>query len=449
MKFKLFFIFILLFSGLAYSQVDFSGSVNLEGYSSSKEKLPFWFYSNQRGRLSEETNIDGWINGKLNFNISENANLEFGGGILYQDALQDEVFLDELYADFNYKWLEVIIGRKQKEELYNSLSATNENIIWSMNAQAIPGIQIETNKPIYLDPNRRFGFEASWNEYYLGDNKGAENVRLHHKEIQIQYNFRKGWRLKAGLQHFVQWGGISEEFGKQPERFSDYLKIITGRGGGENSLETDQANALGNHLGSWELYVSKNYRDYTLSFIFNNLFEDGSGSREANFPDGRYGLFVESKNLDQLINSFIYEFYHTRDQSQTGPHLYDNYFNHGVYPFGWTFKGRVLGAPFFTYDSELNRVVNNKFVAHHIGFSGQFSNYFQSFPYKVILSYAHNEGTFNAPINSSEVNEDVLNFYSKWTVLNVPLRVEIVLGSDFNSYKEPIFGAGISLSKQF
>jgi len=449
MKLRLFSIFILLTSSLSYSQVDFSGSVNLEGYSSSKDKLPFWFYSNQRGRVSEETTISGWVNGKLNFGISENTNLEFGGGILYQDALQDDVFIDELYADFKHKWFQIIVGRKQKEEFYNGLSATNENIIWSLNAQAIPGIQIKTNEPIYLDSNRRFGFEASWNEYFLGDNQGAENVRLHHKEIQLQYNFRRGWKLKGGLQHFVQWGGTSTRFGDQPGGVSDYLKVVTGRGGGENSLETDQANALGNHIGSWELYITKELKDKKISFIFNNLFEDGSGSRGANFPDGRYGLFVESKNLDQFINSFIYEFYHTRDQSQTGPHLYDNYFNHGVYPFGWTYKGMILGAPFFTYDPELNQVVNNKFSAHHIGFSGQFSTYFQSFPYKVLLSYAHNEGTYRSSLNNAGLNEDTFNFYSKWRLLNLPVQANLVLGLEFNSSKEPVFGAGISLSKEF
>ena len=227
--------------------------------------MPFWFYSNQRGRVSEETNVDGWVNGKFQYQLSSNSSLEFGGGVLYNDAFKDEIYIDELYADFNYKWLQVIAGRKQKEELYNGLSATNENILWSLNARAIPGIQVKTNGPIYLSSNRNIGFEASWNEYYLGDNPGAEKVMLHHKNIRVLYNFNHGWSVKAGLQHFVQWGGTSEVFGKQPQGITDYLRIIGGRGGGENSLESDQVNALGNHLGSWELFVTKETRDYQIS----------------------------------------------------------------------------------------------------------------------------------------------------------------------------------------
>ena len=145
----------------------------------------------------------------------------------------------------------------------------------------------------------------------------------------------------------------------------------------------------------------------------------------------------------------MYELHYTREQSQTGPHLYDNYFNNGVYPFGWTYKGRVVGVPFFTYDSELNYIVNNKFIAHHIGIAGQFSSYVQSFPYKILLTYSHNEGTFKKPLNIEGLNEDVLNFYSKWRFLNIPLQADLSFGFDFNSIKKPVFGAGISLSKEF
>ena len=263
--------FLICISKLTFSQVDFSGNINLEGYYSSKDKLPFWFYSNQRGRVSEETNFDGFLKGKLKYDISDRASLEIGGGVFYQDAFKDEVFVDELYADFKYKWLQVIAGSQQKEVLYNGLSATNENILWSLNARPIPGIQFKTIHPIFFNSNRRFGFEASWEEYYLGNNPGAENVRLHHKNLSLLYHFNNGWKVKAGIQHFVQWGGGSNRFGDQPNGLEDYIRIVTGRGGGENSLESDQANALGNHLGSWELYCFKRNKDYT-SILFIIIF---------------------------------------------------------------------------------------------------------------------------------------------------------------------------------
>ncbi len=440
---------IFIFGLTAVGQTDFSGNINLDGLLSTKEDLPFWFYSNQRGRISETTSVSGLLQGKVTYELSDNSNIEFGGGIYYEDAFNDEIFIDELYAALDYKWLEIIAGSKQKAEVYNGLSASGESILWSLNARPVPGLQIKTAEPVYFSPGGNLAFEGSWNEYYLGDNQGAEKVRLHHKELSLIYRFGAGWTAKAGLQHFVQWGGRSEFFGEQPAGLTDYLRIISGRKGGENSSQTDQDNALGGHLGSWELYITKETRGFTYQFIYNNLFEDGSGSRLANTPDGRYGFFVENRDQNQLINSFIYEFYYTREQSQTGPHLYDNYFDGGVYAFGWTYKGRIIGVPFFSYDSELNEVVNNKFLAHHVGFAGQFSTSIETFPYKVLLSYAHNEGTYFSKLNPEGVDEDVLNFYSKFRILNLPVQADVILGMELNSVEEPKFAAGISLSKGF
>ena len=61
--------------------------------------------------------------------------------------LTDEVFIDELYADLKYSWIQVIAGRKQEPELYNGLSASNENILWSINSRPLYGLQIQTNRP--------------------------------------------------------------------------------------------------------------------------------------------------------------------------------------------------------------------------------------------------------------------------------------------------------------
>ncbi|PTX44471.1 capsule assembly protein Wzi [Christiangramia gaetbulicola] len=450
MRFKL--IFSLVFftaSKIVFAQADFSGSVNLEGYFSSEDDLPFWFYSNQRGRVSEDTNIDGWINGRLKYSLSDNSNLEIGGGIFYQDAFSDEVFLDELYANFQYKWLQVIAGRKHEPELYNGLSATNENILWSLNSRPLFGLQIQTNEPVYFSTNKKIGLVFAWEDYYQNDHEFS-NRFTHHKKLQLILNFSESFTLQGGIQHFAQWGGTSERFGDQPESIKDYLRIVGGRAGGETAVQGDQENALGNHLGSWELYLTKRLKQSDIKFIYNSIFEDGSGSRLANFPDGRYGLFWRSYEEKKLVNSLIYEYYNTRDQSKdVNAWGADNYFNSGFYTRGWAFNGKVFGSPLFTYDPETSKVINNKFNAHHIGIGGQFSNHSQNFPYKLLLTYRHNEGTFRELLNPEGLDEDVFNFYSKWRVLNLPVQADLSFGFDLNSMEKPVFGAGISLSRQF
>ncbi|MFD1094246.1 capsule assembly Wzi family protein [Salegentibacter chungangensis] len=441
-------LFLLNFSSLWAQAIDFSGEARLMGAYSNKEELPFWMYSNQRGRIAETSNVSAGLNAYGIYNFEGNKTFEFGGGLAFSDGLEKELFIDEAYLAYSNSWLEVVTGIKHKAEMYNGLSASNRNILWSLNARALPGVQLGTNGTVFFKGRELgWGFEATLEEYWLGEDRYVKDAFLHHKSLHLVFKSWNGWKLKAGIQHFAQWGGTSPRFGKQPAGIEDYLRIFAGRAGGDNSLESDKANVLGNHLGSWELYVTREFKDFKARFIFNNLFEDGSGSRGANFPDGRYGVFIDFSEKDRIINSFIYEFYYTRDQSQTGPHLYDNYFNNGVYPSGWTYKSRILGVPFFTYDRDSDMVVNNKFSAHHFGVSGQFSTYFNTYPYKLMLSYAHNEGTFQKPLHEDGTNEDVFYFYSEVRLINRPFQLNIELGTEFNSYKEPVFGAGLHLSK--
>jgi len=446
---KIFFILFSFLSFAAYPQLEFSGEVNLKGMYSTGEELPFWMYNNQRGRISESTNAAGWISGKAIYDLGYTSTLEIGAGILYQDGISDRVFLDESYLQFRNTWLEVIGGRKQKPELYNGLSATNENIVWSLNARPLPGLQFRTRKPIMLFPDAGLGFEASLSEYLLEQDRHVSYARVHHKSLHLVYQPNEDWLIRAGIQHFAQWGGNSETRGPQPEGIKDYLRIFTGRGGGEEALQGDQENALGNHLGSWELYVERDFRDYKLGFIYNNIFEDGSGSRFANFPDGRYGIYFDNKEKDRLVNAVIYEFFYTRNQSDNVNRWgADNYMGHAMtYNSGWTYEGRILGAPFFTYDEQAGMIVNNKFTVHHLGLSGQVSNYWNSYPYTILLTYAHNEGTFrrNLPFG----NEDALHIFGDLRLINRPFNLEIQLSSTFNSKKEPIFSAGINIHKCF
>lgn len=446
---KTFFVLFSFLSFSGYSQLEFSGEVNLQGMYSTGEDLPFWMYMNQRGRISENTHAAGWITGRAIYDLGDTSTLEIGAGILYQDGISDRVFLDESYLQFGNTWLEVIGGRKQKPELYRGLSATNENIVWSLNARPLPGLQFRTREPIILFPDAGLGFEASLSEYLLEQDRHVRYARVHHKSLHLVYRPNEDWMIRGGIQHFAQWGGNSETRGPQPEGIKDYLRIFTGRGGGGEALQGDQENALGNHLGSWELYVNKDFPDFRLGFIYNNIFEDGSGSRFANFPDGRYGIYFEDKKKDRLVNAVIYEFSYTRNQSDNvNDWGADNYLGHFMtYNSGWTYEGRILGAPFFTYDENEVMIVNNKFVVHHLGLSGEVSNYWKSYPYTILLTYAHNEGTYRRKFPFG--NEDALHVFGDLRLLNRPFNLEIQMGSTFNSRKEPIFSTGISIHKSF
>ncbi|MGM1057516.1 MAG: capsule assembly Wzi family protein [Bacteroidota bacterium] len=445
-------IFLLalgLFSFPLFAQLEFSGELNLQGMYSTGEDLPFWMYKNQRGRISENTNAAGWISGRVNYDLGANSSLEIGVGILYQDGISDRVFLDESYVQFRNTWLEVIAGRKQKPELYNGLSATNENIVWSLNARPLPGVQFRTREPIMLFPDAGLGFEASLSEYLLEKDRHVSYARVHHKSLHLVYQPNEDWYFRGGIQHFAQWGGNSKSEGPQPEGIKDYLLMFFGRQGGENAVIGDQINVLGNQLGSYELNIKRSFKDMELEFIYNHMFEDGTGTRFANFPDGRYGIMLNFKDERKLVNNVLYEFYYTKNQStkSSAPHKNDNYFNNfQTYRSGWTYEKRILGTPFFQYDPEKDMVINNKFTMHHIGISGSISNYFESYPYKLMLSAGRNDGRHGVYFTP---NEDVAYISYEMLILQNFVDLSFQLGAEYHSLYSPVYGAGLHLSKRF
>ncbi|TVZ26033.1 capsule assembly protein Wzi [Gillisia sp. Hel_I_86] len=450
MKPKSHYIFLLfiLAANQLFSQIEYSGSINLEGYASNKDELPFWMYSNTRGRVSEKSNFATWINGKAVYGFSSNSSLEVGAGILYQDELRNDDFIDELYASYKISWLEIVVGRKQKQEFYNGLSATNESFAWSLNARPLPGIQIRTQRPIYFNENEKLGVEFSLNEYLLGDDRFVKAARLHHKRFHVVYNPHPGFSIRAGIQHYAQWAGDSPESGPQPSGFSDYLRVVSGREGGENSVVGDRMNVLGNHLGSYELYLTKKFENASVKLIYNHFFEDGSGTRFDNFPDGRYGIFWEKDSKEGFVNSVLYEFYYTKNQSTNSlsPHGKDAYFNNfQTYRSGWTYQRRVLGVPFFDFSEEKDIVVGNRFLAHHVGFSGSLTKS-REFEYKILSSYVKKYGAY---LKRYSPNREEIYLKYDLGLFKDPFNLNLIMSAEYSNIAQPIYGAGLSLSKQF
>ena len=428
-----------------HSDEKFSLELNLRGLPSSREVLPFWMYHNSRGRISSESHVVSWISTKSFTFLTDNKYLLLGAGALYDEGRKHKgIMVDELFAHYEDPNVYLTLGKKQQPEYYNGLSASNGNLLWSLNARPLTGIQLGTVAPLYFFRSRQFGVEAAWNEYFPGKDGFVEDSRIHHKRIHLVFQ-KQDWQLKLGVQHFAQWGGTSPRVGPQPSDAENYLKVLTGKEGSVIHSETGKLTTIANHVGTYELLLEKDFWNFSIQFFYNHLFEDVSGKRLQNFPDGRYGLFYENRNKDQFISSAIYELYYTHHQSYTasGFHKYDNYFNNGTYQSGWTYEGRVLGSPFFTPDPEGSGIINNKFTAHHIGFSGVVGNYFRTYPYKLLISYAHNDGRYSRRFRPQQ---EVLYGLLDVLVLDTILHLNLQAGFEINSTSAPVYGAGMKVS---
>lgn len=425
----------------SYAQLQFSGNFTGKGIVYSGEESPFWIHSNQRGRVNEKTNVSAVLSGLSTYNISENARFSLGLGALYQDGYSDELQLDESYLGFENSWLAIHVGRKQRAELYKGLSASNENILWSLNARPMPGISFGTTRPVYFLKSAGLAFQASLEEFITDDERYVKDTRVHHKSFHLIFDKIPNVEFTVGIQHFAQWGGTSPVFGKLPGNFDDYINVFTGREGSDD-VGGEEANALGNHLGSYVGGIKTSINNYNVEIIYNHLFEDGSGRSLANTPDGRYGIFVSDREQGRWIDAFMYEFYYTKNQSKNSPTTdgTDNYFNNNLYRSGWTYESRILGVPFIYLDEDRFRVINNKMMAHHIGILGVA---FSKLPYKLLSSYRKNYGAKGG----GQLRNNILSTYLDLNVYQNLFDVNVQLGADFISDASPNFGGGLQLSK--
>lgn len=433
-----------------FSQIDETHfEIELNSNIASENNLPFWMIANTYGTIPNENSVllKSAIFSNFNFknsDISFSYKASFSGYI----ATENKIFFNELYGSLSFKnWL-LTVGAKNDSIAFQGLSLSNGNIINSINTRAFPGIEL-TTKGFLTMP-----FASTWlstklvyAEYLLNDKRIVDNAHLHHKSLFFKSKLSPKLDLITGLDHFVQWGGTSEEFGKQPSSFKDYIKIVTGTSGGNNSYSGEQVNALGNHLGTYMIQLNYKGTNTNWSFYYSHPFEDRSGREFMNYPDGLFGVFVDFKQPKSWLTQLVTEFYNTKNQSGTGNISgYDSYFNNKIFGSGWTYFGNTIGAPLFLTRPEINGITpgirESRFSSLHIGLKG-FLN--QTIQYKTNITYTNYPGWFNTPNTNS--NQFSTSFECTIPENALPFEISFGLATDFGNYSPSNLGGFITLRK--
>lgn len=465
-------IFILVFLLFFYSQgqkrsIDYKTS--LTGFVAYQATLPFWAISNKHGLIPNGNGTLFEIG--LFSNFTNHHKVQFAYGISAAGFLslpKNNIILDEFYASARWRNLRLDIGMIHPAEKFNGISSTNGDFVRSGNSRVFPGYNLNSNYMKIPCTKNILSIKFNWADYMMIDNRYVKNTRLHNTSIYLKIKPFQHLEIIVGLEHWAQWAGTSPTKGKQPYSFNDYLRVIYADAGGSGSTASDSLNALGNHLGREHLTISYLADNYTLSFYHDIPFEDGSGTDFRSFPDGTYCLYYGSKKRDQWITDVIYEFYYTKYQSGSrhdrpatpeeiakqdpNSHFYgrkvlggcDNYFNNGEYASGWTLYERTIGSPFMTagLSGGIVRIINNRIVAHHIGMKGIA---WQTTPYKLMLSYSKNYGTYGKPMKKDQFSgalEITLPFRK------LPFSVETGVYCDLGDLFKDNFGFTIKLSRR-
>ena len=390
LKFALIKISLIIF----FFSFSFSQLIDSEIHFLENKNPPFWVSSNTNGIYSKGSIV--------NFKISEEQKVfSYGAEIIFPLSQNKEIFFSQAYLRLENNNFYFKVGKMSNLPKFNYLSSGS--LVESTNASIIPKLSFGTNDYSNISLfNLKFQYLIKISHGWIRSFEYIKNPFLHEKSLSLKKEISEKSFINLGITHMAIWAGKTTQHGNQPSKLSDYVRVIFAMPGGQNSLNQEQKNSLGNHLGAWNFSYEKKYKNKTLRLYMEHPFEDESGARWIlNEFDGLYGLNINLKESSYFSN-FTYEYINTMDQSGSkgasdSTYGWDNYYNHYIYQSGWTNNGRVIGNPLFTLGSNKDRysngqyIINNRLKAHHFGFLGSIS---EKIYYKILFTYSENFGIY-------------------------------------------------------
>lgn len=444
---KLFKVFVFLFPMIIFSQeFEITGYVETDAILSNKDENPFWFHTNTDYSVDELTNFSA--SAQLVASMSYSTfKINAGATAYVRDGVSEAVQRRDLYAQFQNYWLLATVGAKKREEVLDGLSVSNRNFLWSGNARPLPGIILEANNPIKI--SKTFAVDWGIAHYRLNDNRFVNGTRLHYKRLALITTFDENHKLTAKIQHFAQWGGTSPTYGRLKDGFKDFVNVFFARNAVELGLENETINKVGNHLGTYLLNYEFKNKFGEFSFYHEHPFEDGSGTRLANFPDGVWGIYFKPGN-HKIISSILYEFIDTSDQSGISVGSgFDGYFGNNIYRSGWSYEQNVIGLPSILYDKNVkitdktSPYISNRTKVHNLGVSGSFLD----FEWKFKSTYAKYLGTYRKPFTPA------WKYWYNYGSLSYKTKkmgtFSVMGGLDFSNVSSTVGAGGISYQYKF
>jgi hypothetical protein len=455
------------------SQSNHIPSISIESGAvvSTGKHAPFWFYSNQYGKISTKNNSiyllpsiyrDFKNDSKIDYSYNISPLLRYDGS--------GKFYMHQWYGEVKFHFVHFTAGAK--EEFYGNQDSTLSTgfLLWSKNARPMPKLTIGV--PNYTPVPftwKLLEFKGGISHGWFDDNEYNKNVWLHHKYFYLRLGGKWPVHISYGLHHFAQWGGTNyDPYEELPHDWKAFKSVFKGGGGGDyetnpNVPWTEWANRIGNHIGSRNFGLEADFSKTKISLYWQNIFEDGSGKAYRNIKDGLFGLSIRSRDKDNLISGFVYEFFNSTDQS--GPSDLpteeftkgggnDNYFNHGIYLNGWTYNRRIIGTPFITSPEIMHNnpdflqsiyLVNNKIKAHHFGLEGSM----KKISFKLLYTYSLNYGTNYFPISPKQTQHYFLIHATLLPNLPWNSNITCALGADLGKLYGNGLGAMVSIRKHF
>ncbi|MDE5417217.1 capsule assembly Wzi family protein [Labilibaculum sp. DW002] len=460
MKFKsLLLILLFAFTGLLNAQKKVKYEVGLSSTIAAKGEVPFWLHSNKRGLVPNKSYVMSDFSLGMDFSKKPKTAVDFmwqASAVAYTGN-ESKLILDNLYLSAKWKIFQFSLGQKADAIAFDGLSSSNGNMLYSNNARSYPKYEISVPEWTAIPFTKGIiSFKGLLSDGITTDNRYIDNALVHHKNLFVRLFKDNKFSISGGIEQYAMWAGTHPISGKISHSLDKYFNVFTGSGD-DDATFTNDTYRLGNHIGSYHLNAYYNTKQFNLQAYYRSIFEDGSGRKSENAPDGLYGLYYQNKKGENpFIQSALVEFYHTTDQSGRfrgefeGKHYRgnDNYFNHKEYESGWTHYGKTIGSPLFTNREEYGHavVINNRFKAIHLGVGGFIASVI---PYKSYFTFSKNYGTNANPLTSDDSG---LNQFSGLVELRIPSKkipfhIDLACAVDQGDLLKDNIGFYIRLSK--
>lgn len=381
-----------------------SYSLNSRVMAGNGTYAPFLSTANQFDRFSFSPNsLSLWAT--LHKEVKKQNPFDYGFGLELDGNVsktESRFFPNELYVQGKVYFLNIYAGCKQQVFGNQDQELSSGGMLWSQNSRPMPRLTIESDG--YLPVPHTKGYvqvKGGLSQGWFNERSAIKNLLLHHKYAYIRLGGKLPVNINYGIQHAVQWGGKSSQYGTMPVTFENYLRIFLGKSGNSTANMSDQLNTLGNHMISQNLGLDLKTHIVNISLYWQNLIEDPPVNFITNTPnieDGLWGMSVKLPKC-KAFNHLVFEYLSTTDHN--GPWhdldgvIYggtDPYYVNGLIPNGWSYKGMTIGNPWLTspkYNKDGSvSTTNNTVRLYYFSGKGQIKR----FNYRLTMAYSENYG---------------------------------------------------------
>lgn len=444
---------------LALAQVEIRSEAQVTA--SSGDYTPLWLNANRYG-LSSLDKTNGYLRLGAFMPVEADTTRRwtwgFGADVAVTEGYTSRFVVQQAYADVRWQRLLLTAGSKEQPMELKNQQLSSGSQTFGINARPVP--QVRLSLPDYwqlpglagwlaLKGHLAYGMttDDGWQKDFALETERRTEHTLYHSKAAY---FRIGPRnvtFELGLEMACQFGGKTfnhlnengyrEDIENQSNLEAFFHALIPG---GSDPSDGSFLNKEGNHLGSWVMRLNIDQPRWNLGLYADQFFEDhsqmfhisfngyGLGEEKGERKKSRYFIYdfkdwmlgaelklKEGTWLQHVVAEYLYTKY------QGGPVYHDHtgninenicgrdkYYNHGSFT-GWQHWGQVMGNPLYRSplynDQGLIYVLNNRFVAWHLGLDGR---PLPSLYYRVLATWQRGYGTYEAPFPDPQENVSLM-----------------------------------------